>query len=298
MDTATAAAATIQHPKLGTVRGKAAEDGSGITQFLGIKYASLKDRFAPPELVEGDPEGTVEAREFGPHVICLPNALDMELSHIQQKLPSPPPPPPPTSDVDGLNLNITVPPAGTPKPTPAGFPVLVFIHGGGLFIGANWWPQYDFKRLVKLGVERGLPFVGVNVGYRLGIPGFLTSAELRQHSYLANNGLRDQAAALRWVRAHIAGFGGDPANVTAMGESAGGTAPTTAERTYTTTTAAAAGLADLAPDARVAALRSMPAASLLAIAAAAPPAMFVRDGDVVLGEGTHEGLAGGGGVAS
>ncbi|KAL1619227.1 hypothetical protein SLS54_006819 [Diplodia seriata] len=58
--------------------------------------------------------------------------------------------------------------------------------------------------------------------YRLGIPGFLTSAELRQHGYLANNGLRDQAAALRWVRAHIAGFGGDPANVTAMGESAGG----------------------------------------------------------------------------
>lgn len=58
--------------------------------------------------------------------------------------------------------------------------------------------------------------------YRLGIPGFLTSAEMRQAGYKANNGLRDQATALQWIKHHIAGFGGDPANVTAMGESAGG----------------------------------------------------------------------------
>lgn len=57
--------ATIQHPALGTVRGKAADDGSGVTQFLGIKYASLEDRFAPPELVKGDAAKGVDAREFG-----------------------------------------------------------------------------------------------------------------------------------------------------------------------------------------------------------------------------------------
>ncbi|EKG10489.1 hypothetical protein MPH_12347, partial [Macrophomina phaseolina MS6] len=55
----------IQHPNLGTVRGKAAEDSSGVTQFLGVKYATLKDRFALPELVKGDPKGAVEAGEFG-----------------------------------------------------------------------------------------------------------------------------------------------------------------------------------------------------------------------------------------
>lgn len=67
------------------------------------------------------------------------------------------------SDTEGLNLNITVPPTSVQKPA-GGFPVLFFIHGGGLAIGANWWPQYDFKRLVKFGVERGMPFIGVNVG--------------------------------------------------------------------------------------------------------------------------------------
>lgn len=96
-----------------------------------------------------------------PHVVCIPGAVDMEFGFIQQTLPKPPTPP--TSDLEGLNLNITVPPASAQKPA-GGWPVLVFIHGGGLFIGANWWPQYDLKRLVRLGAERGVPFIGVNVG--------------------------------------------------------------------------------------------------------------------------------------
>ncbi|KAF4545741.1 Carboxylesterase [Lasiodiplodia theobromae] len=303
---ASAAAATIKHPKLGTVRGKAADDGSGVAQFLGIKYASLKDRFAPPELLKGDPKATVEAGEFGPHVVCLPNAIDMEFGFIQQTLPKPDAPPP-TSDVDGLNLNITVPPAGTPKPSEAGFPVLVFVHGGGLFIGANWWPQYDFKRLVKLGVERGVPFIGVNVGYRLGIPGFLTSKEMQQAGYKSNNGLRDQATAFRWVQENIAGFGGDPANVTAMGESAGGAScllhlqsptplftrlitmsgtpllmnplpPAVAENTYAALTAAF-GLSNHPPSTRPAALAALPIPDLLAKAPPGLPLIFVHDGD-------------------
>lgn len=58
--------------------------------------------------------------------------------------------------------------------------------------------------------------------YRLGAPGFLTSQELRDAGYHANNGLRDQRLALRWVRKHIKDFGGDPDNITASGMSAGG----------------------------------------------------------------------------
>jgi carboxylesterase type B len=58
--------------------------------------------------------------------------------------------------------------------------------------------------------------------YRLGVAGFLTSKELRDAGYKANNGFHDQRAALRWARKYIGGFGGDPDEITAVGESAGG----------------------------------------------------------------------------
>lgn len=58
--------------------------------------------------------------------------------------------------------------------------------------------------------------------YRLGMFGFLTSQELRDAGFKANNGLRDQRIAFDWIKKNIAGFGGDPANVTVAGESAGG----------------------------------------------------------------------------
>lgn len=57
--------------------------------------------------------------------------------------------------------------------------------------------------------------------YRLGLPGFLTSAELREAGYASNNGLRDQINALHWIKKNIGGFAGDSNNVTVMGESAG-----------------------------------------------------------------------------
>lgn len=56
----------------------------------------------------------------------------------------------------------------------------------------------------------------------MGIPGFLTSAELRAAGYKSNNGIRDQRVALKWVKRHIQGFGGDADNITLMGQSAGG----------------------------------------------------------------------------
>lgn len=60
------------------------------------------------------------------------------------------------------------------------------------------------------------------LSYRVGPSGFLTSDELRKAGCLPNNGLRDQREALRWVKTYIAGFGGDPKNVTLVGHSAGG----------------------------------------------------------------------------
>lgn len=90
-------------------------------------------------------------------------------------------------------------------------PVMVFIHGGSYVNGAGDAPIHDPRVLVR--DER---VVAVNVTYRLGLFGYLGS-----DARPANLGLLDQAEALRWVQRNIAAFGGDPANVTAYGESAG-----------------------------------------------------------------------------
>ncbi len=97
-------------------------------------------------------------------------------------------------------------------------PVIVFVHGGSFVNGAGNVPLYDGTAIAKRGV------VVVTINYRLGALGFLAHPALSAESperVSGNYGLRDQEAALRWVQANVATFGGDPANVTLMGESAG-----------------------------------------------------------------------------
>jgi para-nitrobenzyl esterase len=97
-------------------------------------------------------------------------------------------------------------------------PVLVYIHGGGFSEGSGSVAVYDGEALAKKGV------VVVTINYRLGIIGFLAYPELTAesaHGASGNYGLLDQVAALQWVRRNIAGFGGDPDNVTIAGQSAG-----------------------------------------------------------------------------
>lgn len=202
------------HPDIGTVKGTTTNN---TLQFCGVQYASLRDRFAPPEPKEYSPSTTIDATTLGPQVLSFfPNA-DAELGLIQHDLPY-------AkhelrmSDTDGLCLNITAP--ATTRPD-ANLPVFVFIHGGGFFTGSATWPQYDMRSFVRLSVDIGKPIVAVVLNYRLGAPGLLYSSALKRAGYAANNTLHDQRAALRWIQRHIAGFGGDPANVTLAGESAG-----------------------------------------------------------------------------
>lgn len=153
--------------------------------------------------------------------MCPPNGVDIEHSFIQQSLPKPDFPG--ISDVDCLTINITIPGGvGKGGPQMKDLPVLVFIPGGGFIMGGNWWPQYDFAKLVKLSAELGKPIIGITINHRVGPLGFLTFPELRAAGYKPNNALRDQRVALRWVKEYIAGFGGNPNEVTVMGESAGG----------------------------------------------------------------------------
>jgi para-nitrobenzyl esterase len=118
-----------------------------------------------------------------------------------------------TQSEDCLYLNVYAPAASganVPKP------VMVWIHGGGFVIGSGSQSIYDARALAKRG-----DVVVVTINYRLGCLGWM---DLGDQGDLAveNAGLLDQIAALRWVSEHIAGFGGDPGNVTIFGESAGG----------------------------------------------------------------------------
>lgn len=113
--------------------------------------------------------------------------------------------------IDGeecLNLNIWAPADGAGDV--GGHPVLFWIHGGAYVNGSGIVPDYDGTKFARDGV------VCVTINYRLGAEGFLDTGD--EHT---NNGLRDQIVALEWVRDNIAAFGGDPAQVTIAGESAG-----------------------------------------------------------------------------
>jgi para-nitrobenzyl esterase len=96
-------------------------------------------------------------------------------------------------------------------------PVMVWIYGGGFGIGMTSTPMYDGANLASKGV------VLVSVAYRLGPFGFLAHPELSKESGTGSGsyGIQDQIAGLKWVKENIAKFGGDPANVTIFGESAG-----------------------------------------------------------------------------
>ena len=116
---------------------------------------------------------------------------------------------------DCLYLNVW-----TPAPGKAGakLPVAMWIHGGAYTGGWGYEPEFDGKVWAQKGV------VLVTINYRLGIFGFLNHpllAEESPHGVSGNYGILDQIAALKWIHENIAAFGGDPENITILGQSAG-----------------------------------------------------------------------------
>jgi para-nitrobenzyl esterase len=182
----------------GIVRGVRA---GGVDAWLGLPYAAAPTgprRWRPPAPPPAW-EAVRDASHFAP--ACLQTGVSM------------PGETPPAVSEDCLYLNIWAP-ARKARPTP----VMVWIHGGGYANGSAAMPLYWGDRLARKGV------VVVDFGYRLGPLGYLALAELTAESgrgSSGNYGLMDQIAALRWVRANIAAFGGDPRNITVFGQSAG-----------------------------------------------------------------------------
>ena len=182
----------IVHSGLGRVRGLAAGD---VTAFRGIPYAAPPRgplRFRPPAPPAAW-DGVRDCTAFGTAPPQLPPA------------PGVPPLWRPELGLDCLTLNVWTPDLGA-----AGLPVMVWIYGGLWKHGASSMPQYDGAALAARGV------VVVTVDYRVGFEGFGHLPGVPD-----NRGLRDQLAALEWVRREIAAFGGDADNVTVFGQSAG-----------------------------------------------------------------------------
>jgi para-nitrobenzyl esterase len=183
----------------GAVRGLNVEGGAA---FKGIPYARppLGDqRWRPPQPVKPW-TGVRDALAFSS--ACLQRSEGWNDAYAA------------TSSEDCLYLNVATP----GWPVKKKFPVMVWIHGGSNTGGSGGTPGFDLRTLVKKGV------VEVNINYRLGALGFLAHPELTAespHRSSGNYGLLDQIAALQWVRANIAKFGGDPGNVTVFGQSAG-----------------------------------------------------------------------------
>lgn len=179
---------TLQIPQ-GTLRGVVAD---GVGWFLGIPYAPPpvgELRWRPP----GAPPkwtGVRDASKAGP--VC-------------------------PAQEDCLYLNVLRPAAAHAGQK---LPVMVWIHGGA-FLGGTSMGGYggdtDGHEFARKGI------VAVSMNYRLGFAGYFSHPALDHEGHPHSNyGAMDQIAALKWVRANIASFGGDPDNVTIYGESAGG----------------------------------------------------------------------------
>ncbi len=179
----------------------------GVNEFLGIPYAAPPVgglRWQPPQ-PHASWTQPLDATKFGN---TCPQITELGVFAGPVSV---------TEDCLYLNIFTTKlgPPNGAGK-----YPVLLWIHGGGLFDGES--NDYNGRKLAEGGP--GGPTVVVTINYRLGLLGYLGHPALDAEGHpFGNYGLMDQQAALKWVQQNIAAFGGDPGNVTVGGQSAGST---------------------------------------------------------------------------
>ncbi|KAJ6574674.1 Carboxylesterase [Mycena capillaripes] len=180
---------------------------NGVSSFKGVRFAQPVTgalRWEPP--VPFISAGLQNATTLGPS--CLQQFPFASSAFDQAVFNNPGGPPPPESE-DCLFLNVWAPASKNQK-----LPVLVWIYGGALEFGTASLPTYDGT---SFAANQGIILVTFN--YRTNVFGFPSSPDFP----LAGNnlGFLDQELALVWVQANIAKFGGDPAQVTIMGQSAG-----------------------------------------------------------------------------
>lgn len=180
----------------------------GVEHFHSIFYGedtSGANRFAPPVPTSPPPGSVIDATT--PGAWCPQGTGDV--------LPF-------TSRVTNISencLSLRISRRRGTNPS-AKLPVMVWLHGGGHALGSGEEVLYEPDGLLRQASADGQPLIFVAINYRLGFFGFATSKAMVDAGQ-TNAGLRDQRAALEWVTNNIASFGGDPARVTAMGQSVG-----------------------------------------------------------------------------
>jgi len=219
---ADAGAAPVVRTTYGEVQGLRQGE---VSCFLGIPYGAStagSNRFMPP-LPPPKWNGVRRCVEFGPS--CPQVSLGVS-PFLRKKPGADATPPAPTETQrqlktlftskevgeaeDCLVLNVWTPDASSGKR-----PVMVWLHGGGFAVGSGSAPASDGARLAQRG-----DVVVVTINHRLNVFGYLFLGESSAGTS-GNAGMLDVVAALRWVRANITRFGGDPDNVTLFGESGG-----------------------------------------------------------------------------
>jgi para-nitrobenzyl esterase len=227
---ARAQAATPASPQVKTSGGTVAGLARGnVLCFFGIPYGAstaADSRFMPPR----SPlpwSGVRDAKVYGDTCPQVP----LGLSPFAKKGAADQPPPAPTDMQKQLGMLFTRPNpqpqqsedclvvnVWTPAIDSAKRPVMVWLHGGGFAVGSASNPAYDGARLAA-----GEDVVVVSINHRLNVFGYLYLGDIAGDAFAqsGNVGMLDIAAALRWVRDNIGGFGGDAGNVTLFGESGG-----------------------------------------------------------------------------
>ncbi len=190
-------------------------DSNGVKTFKGIPYADTtagENRWKAPQPVKHW-KGTLECKDFGPIAIqnpvparddnpghpWTPEYLDVAMTLENGQMGE-----------DCLRVNVWTQANEGDK-----LPVIVYIHGGANITGSGGNDVYDGSAIAQKGV------VYVSINYRVGLLGFLAFKDVLGNEVRGNFALQDQIEALKWVQKNISKFGGDPDNVTIMGQSAG-----------------------------------------------------------------------------
>lgn len=203
---------SIGSPMISTTSGKFL--GLTIREtnvWIGIPYAAppigeLRWQKAQPYVVTNSQVNTIQnATNYGP------SCLQINRGGL---VPGP-------FDEDCLYLNIWAP--REPSLSPMGYPVMLWIHGGGFVEGSGSQVIYDGLSWTNAAIRENNSFIMVSINYRLNLMGFFVQSVLfdENNNTIANQGITDQRMAMKWIRDNIEQFGGNKNSITLLGQSAG-----------------------------------------------------------------------------